>query len=148
MKKVNFKVVLVALSFAFTFLLGVGSVEAQAGSTLTAGGTGVPANKATSAIFSLPQGNFQLPQNALNTLMAEMTSIKATLAQMTNESDPTYIALVKLVNYYANVHRNITAGQTVAQAIVSGLGFIGADVNYLTPADLQTLRNAAIQLLD
>ena len=148
MKKVNFKVVLVALSFAFTFLLGVGTVGAQAGATLTAGGTGIPANKATSAIFSLPQGNFQSPQIALNTLMAEMTSIKGLLAQMTNENDPTYVALVKLVTYYSNVHRNITAGQTVSQAIVSGLGFLGANVNYLTPGDLQTLRNAGIQLLD
>ncbi|MCC6724208.1 MAG: hypothetical protein IT258_06820 [Saprospiraceae bacterium] len=148
MKKVNFKVVLAALSFAFIFLLGMGTAGAQTGASLTAGGTGVPTSKANSAIFSLPQGNFQSPQVALITLKNEMTNIKATLAQINNESDPTYIALVKLVTYYQRVYDRISSGQTVAQAIIGGLSYFNADANALTPGDLQILRNAGIALLD
>jgi hypothetical protein len=149
MKKVNFKVVLTALSFAFAFLLGVSTAEAQAGASLTAGGASVPADKASSAIYSLPQGNFQSPAVAMNTLMHEMTSIKSMLAQITNESDPTYIALVRLVTYYQAIHQALTSGQTVAQAIVTGLGAVSSnEFSSKIPASYLSLRNQAIALLD
>lgn len=149
MKKVNFKVVLTALSFAFAFFLGVSTAEAQAGASLTAGGAGVPVDKASSAILSLPQGTFQSSPTAMNTLMNEMTNIKAMLAQMTNESDPTYIALVRLVTYYQAIHQALANGQSVAQAIVTGLGAVSStEFSSKIPASLLTLRNQAIALLD
>ena len=147
MKKVNFKVVLVALSFAFIFLMGVNRMDAQTVSTLTAGSTGVP-SKGNSVVFSLPQGPFQGSQTALITLKNEMTSIRATLAQLQNESDPTFVALVKLLKYYQRVYDNILSGQSVAQAIVSGLNFLTTDANALSQSDFQTLKNAAINLLN
>ncbi len=149
MKKVNFKVVLTALSFAFAFFLGVSTAEAQVGASLTAGGAGVPVDKASSGIYSLPQGNFQSPQVAMNTLMNEMNSIKNMLIQIQNESDPTFIAMVRLLTYYQGIHQALLAGQSVPQAIVTGLGAVSSnEFSTKIPASYLTLRNQAIALLD
>ena len=71
MKKVNFKVVLMALSFAFSFLiLGANRMEAQTGSALTNAGGAFAGSKTNAMVYSLPQGSFQSTQAAQNTLMA------------------------------------------------------------------------------
>src|SRR5690348_11135344 len=97
MKKVNFKVVLMALSFAFSFLfLGV-NVEAQSSITAASNSTGT-------GVYALPTGSFQSSQAALDILMAKMLANKADLALMTNESDPAFIALARQTRYYTEIH--------------------------------------------
>ncbi len=149
MKKVNFKVVLTALSFAFAFFLGVNMAEAQTGTSLPNGGVGVHPDKVNSAILSLPQGNFQSPAQAMNTLTTEMTNIKNLLAQMTNETDPSYLALARLLTYYTAINQAIASGQTVAQAIVTGLGAVSStEFSTKIPSSYLNLRSQAISLLD
>ena len=141
MKKVNFKVVLMALSFAFSFLvLGMNRVEAQSSITAASNSTGT-------GVYALPSGSFQSNQAALNTLMAKMLEIKGILATMTNESDPTYIALAKQIRYYTEIHAQLTAGVTVPLSIIKGL-YVFPDSEGIPTGELQTLKNGAIALLD
>lgn len=141
MKKVNFKVVLVALSFAFSFLfLGMNSAAAQSSITAASNSTGT-------GVYALPTGSFQSNQAALNTLMTKMLEIKGILAQMPNESDPTYIQLAKQVRYYTEIHAQLTAGVTVPLSIVKGL-YVFPDAEGVPANELQALKNGAVALLD
>lgn len=159
MKKVNFQNCFRAfLTACCLILLGVVGVNAQSksgppSSTTISGGAGGPGGgggsvlgTADNSIYGIPQGTFQTSQTAQNILMTEMLSIKGSLAQMNNESDPVYIALVRTVRYYTAIHGALQGGQTVPQAIVTGLRIF--DGEGLPKPELVSLRNAAIALLD
>jgi hypothetical protein len=147
MKKVNFKAVMLTLAFAFAFLLGASSMQAQVSTALNAGGGSNSTSKATYAVYSVPQGNFQDNTSAKATLMSTMVSIKATLTQLTNEVDPVFITLARKVKYYYAINEALNQGMTVPQAIVDGLK-VFHDPEWLTPAQLLALKNEAIALLD
>jgi hypothetical protein len=144
MKKVNFKVALMVLSFAFCFLLlGVNRMEAQSSSTLT--GNSNPSG-ANIPVFNVPQGNFTTNQEALDKLMAEILSLKATMVSLNfNQGNPVFDAAMLYAQYYGAIYQAIEGGQTVPMSIVVGLGQVRAN---LSPAELTTMKNAAIDLLD
>lgn len=98
-------------------------------------------------MYALPTGSFQSNQAALNTLMTKMLEIKGILAQMPNESDPTYIQLAKQVRYYTEIHAQLTAGVTVPLSIVKGL-YVFPDAEGVPANELQALKNGAVALLD
>ena len=152
MKKVNFKVVLMALSFAFSFLvLGVNRVEAQAAqTTVSAGGSASSFGK---GVFALPQGNFVGQQLALDLLLNAMTADKTVLASFGQgqQGSALYVAIVKRVRYYNAIYALIEGGKPTAEAItiaLSQLAFTPDATEITTQSQLATLKAGAVDLLN
>ncbi len=112
MKKVNFKNALVALVLAMVFLVvGTERADAQVSTTLTGV---VPAAGVI----------LKSPTQAQAVLQSELLDLKASLGGMT-PGTPVYNATLLQANYYRGILAGLTAGQSVAEAIQSGLSYAG-----------------------
>ena len=143
MKKVNFKVLLMSLSFIFCFLLvGVDTVEAQSIKKVTGPNNPSGTNDPT---YAIPQGNFVTNQVAIDKLLAEMVSLKSTMMGLgLNQGDPVFDATLVMYQYYSAIKEEIESGKSVAESIVVGLAKVRLN---MSSAQLTDMKNTAIALL-
>ena len=145
MKKVNFKAVIVALSFAMAFLfLGIQRVEAQSATVSSSLSSPTSHGK---GVYSAPQGSFVSSQEAENLLFNAMVSLKAQMESLVPGS-AAYNATDRLKNYYFAIYSNVKGGMMVPTAISQGLTIFASDVDGTSQTDLQTMKGEAVALLD
>lgn len=136
MKKVNFKMVLMTLSVAFTFLfVGMNTAMAQQS---TGEGIQAPA-----------QGNFMNSDEAGVALNSEITVMGTALSGMT-PGTPLYNATRRKALYYRGIYMEIQNGNAVSQSIGLGFGHLlnnVVDAKGASKSVLLQLRQDAIALL-
>jgi hypothetical protein len=138
MKKVNFKFVLMALTFiAAIMLFDTAQMAAQ---------TSTDAVEALNPI----QGNFVNNDQAVQILETEIAEIIDQLKQLT-PGTPVFNALNLKYEFYLLVKETIESGQTVPESILEALYFVMAPDNVLgvlaTEQQALQLRDDAVELL-
>lgn len=135
MKKVNFKMVLMALSVMFTFLfVGVGTASAQ--------------QATDQGIYAPAPGNFMNTDEAGVTLLQQIDVLGNQLGNY-DPGTPLYNSTRRQALYYRGIYMELQNGNSVAASI--GLGFFNLnDTNGngdLSKVQLYDLRQQAIDLL-
>ncbi len=139
MKKVNFKFFLTSFFIALSIVF-LGSMEADAQSMLTTGGTSIGSG-------AIPQGDFVDSNEAQNILGDELADLKNQLGTVSNAND--LASLESKYVYFTAIGENINSGVTVPKAIVKAFESLDSDAsgNVLNTADQEALMQAAVDLL-
>ncbi|HFA47653.1 MAG TPA: hypothetical protein ENJ95_01400, partial [Bacteroidetes bacterium] len=103
MKKVNFKFFLTSFFIALSIVF-LGSMEADAQSMLTTGGTSIGSG-------AIPQGDFVDSNEAQNILGDELADLKNQLGTVSNAND--LASLESKYVYFTAIGENINSGVTV-----------------------------------
>ena len=116
----------------------------SAQSATTIGNSTKPGSPAS--VISIPQGNFTTPDVAQTILDAQLTSLKEQLTQMV-PGNAVYTSIELHYVYFQGIDNALKAGSTVQNSIVEGLLPLTTDHYNLSVANLNLLRQTAIDLL-
>lgn len=136
MKKLNFKSALLGLMCVGAFIL-VSAGQTQAQSSSLSGG-----------LYEAPAGPFVSVPEAEQRLMAEMTDIKAVMANQTPGTFA-YRENFRKLGYFSSITDHLKSGSGVGESIVEGLDVFSTSLygQGVTKTKMQELKNLATQIL-
>lgn len=133
MRKARIKMMLVAAVTAVALLFaGASSLQAQ---TITGEDPFYP-----------PTGNFVTPAEAEVILTGQVASLKGLLETLTPGTQA-YILTERSLYYYITILNEVAAGKNIPVSIVAGLGYVSADDNGITSAELLGYKQDAVTML-